>query len=152
MQKLHFSTTIAAAPNVVWDTMLAPDTYSDWTSAFMAGSHYEGSWEKGAKIRFLAPDGSGMVAEIAENRRNEYMSIRHLGVVNNGVEDLASDAVKSWAPAYENYRLSVVDGGTSLEVDMEVLPDHVAMMSEIWPKALARLKDLCETPAVATPS
>lgn len=152
MQKLHFSTIIAAAPKAVWDIMLAPDTFNDWTSAFMAGSYYEGSWEQGAKIRFLAPGGSGMVSEIAENRPNEYMSIRHLGLVTNGVEDIDSDTVKSWAPAYENYRFSAVDEGTRLDVDMDVLPDHAAMMSETWPKALVRLKDLCETPAVATPS
>lgn len=152
MQRLHFSITIAASPATVWDVMLTPDTYKDWTSAFMEGSYYEGSWEQGAQIRFLAPSGSGMLAEIAENRPYEYISIRHLGIINNGVEDRDSDDVKSWTPAYENYRFATADGGTRLDIEMDVLPAYAEMMSDLWPKALARLKDLCETPAVATPS
>ena len=59
MKSLRFATTIHAPRKAVWDAMLAPDTYRIWTAPFMEGSYYEGSWVKGARIRFLAPDGSG---------------------------------------------------------------------------------------------
>jgi ligand-binding SRPBCC domain-containing protein len=71
MKKLHYSTIIQAPCQVVWDTMLAPDTFRLWTSGFCEGSYYEGSWEKGAGIKFLSPSGEGMRAEIADNRQLE---------------------------------------------------------------------------------
>jgi hypothetical protein len=37
-----------------------------------------------------------MVAEIAENRRNEFISIRHLGFIANGIVDTTSEVVKAW--------------------------------------------------------
>lgn len=145
VKRLQFSTTIAAPPDTVARTMTDPDSYRDWTSAFAEGSHYEGSWEAGRRIRFLSPSGEGMLSEIAEHRPNEFISIRHLGFIGpGGVEDTQSDAVKAWAPAFENYSFHAVPEGTRLVVDQDVPPDWESMLAESWPKALARLKALCE--------
>jgi hypothetical protein len=149
LQHLRFSTHIAAPVARVWDTMLELDTYRDWTSAFTEGSTYVGSWEQGARIRFLASSGDGMVAEIAENRRHAFVSIRHLGVIVNGVEDTTSESVKAWTPAYENYRFTPEAGGTRLDIEQDISAEWAAMMDEMWPKALARLKALCEAPVRA---
>lgn len=143
---LRFSTVIQAPPARVWERMLAPDSYGEWTAAFMEGSRYEGSWEPGQRIRFLSPAGEGMVAEIAENRRGEFVSIRHLGEIRpDGTEDLDSPAVRAWAPAYENYRfIARGDGATEVQVEMDTMPSYEAFMQEVWPKALERLKAVCE--------
>lgn len=146
LQHLRFSIHIAAPVAHVWNTMLELDTYRDWTSAFAEGSTYEGSWDAGARIRFLSPSGDGMVAEIAEHRRHAFLSIRHLGVIANGVEDTSSEAVKAWTPAYENYRFTPEAGGTRLDIEQDIAPEWAAMMNEMWPNALARLKALCESP------
>jgi hypothetical protein len=95
-------------------------------------------------MRFLAPNGDGMVAEIAEHRRPELMSIRHLGWIAGGVEDLSSDDVKSWAPAYENYSFVERGDRTELQVSVDVTPEYERQMAEMFPKALAVLKELCE--------
>lgn len=144
-QRLNFTIHIAAPVARVWDTMLELETYRDWTTAFSEGSTYEGSWAQGDRIRFLAPSGDGMLAEIAENRRHAFISIRHLGVIADGVEDTTSDAVKAWAPAHENYRFTPEGSGTRLDIEQEIMAEYAAMMNEMWPKALARLKALCET-------
>ena len=90
MKKLHFTITIDAPREHVWDVMLTNPTYEEWTNVFDANSTYEGSWEQGSEIKFLSKteDGSvaGMIAEIAENRRPEFMSIHHLAMVEKGVE------------------------------------------------------------------
>ena len=126
--------------------MLEQDTYRIWTSEFTAGSYYEGSWEQGARIRFLSPDGGGMTAVIDENRPLEHISVRHLGEIRGGVDDTESDAVKSWAGnAFERYTLRDENGGTRLEVTCDVTPEYEAMMSDMWPRALQRLKTLVET-------
>jgi hypothetical protein len=150
MKTLHFTIEIAAPVGDVWHTMLDDRTYRIWTAPFMpgSGSYYEGSWEQGAKIRFLSA-GAGMVAQIAENRLHRFISIRHLGMIDNkGVEDTTSDAVREWAGAHENYTFTELGAGkTRVAVDMDVNADYEAMMQDTWPKALAELKALCEKPS-----
>ena len=144
---LTFDIVIRAPRARVWTTMLDPETYKAWTAAFCEGSHFVGSWDEGAKIRFLSPSGDGMTAVIAENRPREFVSIRHLGVIEKGVEDTSSDKVRAWAPAYENYRLSDVPDGCRLTVTLDTVPEYEQYMRDTFPKALALLKDLCERQA-----
>jgi uncharacterized protein YndB with AHSA1/START domain len=90
MKTLTFSIRIAASPQTVWATLTAPETYKAWTAAFIDGSYFEGSWAAGERIRFLSPDGGGLTSVIAENRPHEYISIKHLGEVKQGVDDTDS--------------------------------------------------------------
>jgi hypothetical protein len=148
MKTQHYSTLINAPRQLVWDTLLGAETFPAWTAEFAEGSRYEGAWDTGATIRFLAPDGSGMVATIAENRPHEFVSIKHLGFINAGVDDTASDAVRVWAPAWENYTLSDVGPATELRIDVDAIPGLEAFMQEAWPRALAKLKAICEERAL----
>ena len=149
MDKLHKSIFINAPRERVWDVMLAQDSYRQWTSAFHEGSYYKGDWNKGSKILFLGPgsDGSGeggMVSRIADNRLHEFISIEHLGIVQNGVEDTESAEAKKWAPAYENYTFVSKDGGTELSVDMDTEEKQKQNFETMWDRALARLKEIAE--------
>ncbi len=134
---------------VVWRHVTSLESYKHWTSAFAEGSHFQGSWEQGSQIRFLAPSGDGMLSEIAESRRNEFISIRHLGFIANGVEDTTSEAVRAWAPAYENYTFSATPEGTRMIVDQDLPGEWEEHMNQAWPKALNLLKELCEPPSAA---
>lgn len=146
MKTLRFDTFFHASCEKVWRTMLEQDTYRIWTSEFIAGSYYEGSWEQGARIRFLSPDGGGMTAVIDENRPFEHISVRHLGEIRGGIDDTESEAVKSWAGnAFERYTLRDAGGGTHLEVTCDVTSEYEAVMNDMWPRALQRLKTLVET-------
>jgi uncharacterized protein YndB with AHSA1/START domain len=149
MQKLHFSILINAPKEKVWDTMLSQDSYRAWTEVFAKGSHYVGDWSKGSKILFLAPDetgkaSSGMVSRIRENRPHEYISIEHLGMVQDGKEDLSSEATKGWNGALENYTFMEMGGATQVLVDTDTVDEYKEMFQDTWPKALQRLKALVE--------
>lgn len=146
MNTLHFDTWIQAPREHVWRTTLFSPDYERWTATFCEGSRYEGSWAAGTTIRFCGPNGDGMLAEIAEHRPAEFVSIRHLGMVHNGVEDTTSEAVRAWAPCFENYTFSDEAGGTRLHVDVDVFGPHEDWMNQTWPQALLALKTLCETP------
>lgn len=141
---LTFSVSINCPLSLVWETMLSPDGYRVWTAAFMEGCYYSGSWEAGQKIHFLAPNGDGMVAVIAQNRLHEFISIQHLGEVSAGVEDTTSPKARAWAPAYENYTFVETAGTTKVTVDLDTPLAHEAYMQETFPQALALLKSLCE--------
>lgn len=144
MKALHFEITIFASKEKVWDTMLDLESFKIWTAAFAAGSYFEGSWLKGEKIKFLTPDGDGMTSLIAENKPYQFISIKHLGIIKNGIEDTESPEITLWAPSFENYFLSERDGATVLKVDMEVTPELKEYMERAWPNALLKLKEICE--------
>ncbi|MEN4017831.1 MAG: SRPBCC domain-containing protein [Methanobacterium sp.] len=151
MEKMQFSIVINAPKEKVWKTMLNKDTYEKWTDVFMPGSTYDGDWSEGSKILFLAPDKSGkmsgMVSRIKENRKYEYVSIEHVGIVYNGEEDTSSQEAKEWAGSLENYTFRDVDGKTELQVDLSsdvVNQEMIEMSEKIWPKALQKLKELVE--------
>ena len=129
--------------------MLDDATYRDWSAAFNPGSYYAGDWNKGSKILFLGPNSDGpgeggMVSRIAENKEHEFISIEHVGIIKDGVEDTTSDTAKKWAPAFENYTFSEVDGGTEVKVDLDIEDEHVALFNEMWGEALKRLKAIAE--------
>jgi hypothetical protein len=149
VKRIQFSAAINAPAATVWRHVISLESYKHWASAFAEGSHFEGSWEQGAKIRFLSPSGDGMVAEIAESRENKFISIRHLGFIANGVEDTTSEAIKAWAPAYENYTFLALPEGTRMVVDQDVSAEWEEYISEAWPKALVLLKELSESSASA---
>lgn len=144
MEKLVFSTSINATPEKVWNILWTDATYRKWTSAFMEGSYAVTDWKEGSKVLFLDGKGMGMVSRIAVNRPNEYMSIEHLGEVKDGVEDTTSDRVKAWAGAHENYTLKKINDQTELTIDMDITEEYKEMFAQIWPKALANVKQLSE--------
>lgn len=129
--------------------MLSDATYRDWTTSFGASGYFVGDWSQGSKMQFLAKDAEtgsemGMVARIAENRAPEFVSIEHLGVIKDGVEDTTGEEARKWAPAFENYTFSENDGGTELVIDQDIQDEYKEMFEEMWDKALLRLKELCE--------
>jgi len=149
MEKLRQSIRINGPRERVWDVMLADDTYRQWTSAFHPGSYYKGDWTEGSKILFLGPNPegsgeSGMVSRIKENRPHEFISIEHLGIVHNGVEDTESVEARKWAPAYENYTFADRDGGTELSVEMDIEAKERENFETMWRNALSRLKQIAE--------
>jgi uncharacterized protein YndB with AHSA1/START domain len=144
MEKHKFEITINAPREKVWKVLWDDTTYRQWASIFYEGSYVETDWQEGSKALFLSPEGEGMVSTIAANRPNEFMSIKHLGIVKNGKEDLESEEVKQWAGALENYTLTTVNGNTVLTVEMDITEEHKDYFRQTWPKALEKVKALAE--------
>lgn len=147
MEKLRSDITIKAPRKTVWHAMLDDAPYRRWTRVFAEGSRYEGDWNEGSKLVFLSDhDGgaSGMVSRVARNRPYEFVSIEHLGILRDGVEDTTSEAAAEWAPAFENYTFEDVEGGTRVVVEMDVAEKHHEMFAELWPRALEALREVAE--------
>ena len=145
MQKIHISTSINAPKEKVWKVLWDDASYRKWTSIFMEGSYaVTDNWKEGSKVLFLDGKGSGMVSVVAANKPNEYMSFKHLGMMNDGKEDLSSEKVKEWAGALENYTLKEANGKTELSVDMDISDEYKDYFIETFPKALEQVKSLSE--------
>lgn len=147
MEKLEFTKLINAPREKVWNALWEDASYRAWTAAFAEGSHAVTDWKQGSKILFLGTKGDGMLSEVAETRSHEYMSIRHLGMVKDGVEDTSSPQAQEWSGSYENYLLQTVDGQTKLTVTLTAksAPDEfISYFEKTWPKALDKLQQLAE--------
>lgn len=151
MKNLQFKVEINAPVNKIYDFMLgikSKSTYEEWTSLFNPTSTYEGSWDKGAKILFIGVDEKGekggMVSRIAENIPNRFVSIQHYGLIKADNEITAGPEVEKWANGSENYTFEESNGITTITVDLDTTEDFLEYMNQTYPKALIKLKELCE--------
>jgi hypothetical protein len=144
MERKEFSILIHASNEAVWDILWSNDSYTKWTAPFCEGSFAETGWRKGSKVRFLGPDGGGMVSIVSENIPNKFMSFEHKGIVVNGIEDYSSELAKELLGTLEYYTLQARDGKTELFVDMDIADSHKEYFLSIWPKALQKVKELAE--------
>jgi len=144
----HYEILIDANVERVYNVMIDEKHYVEWTSVFNPTSHFKGSWEKGSKILFIgeAEDGSmgGMVSRIKENIPFRFISIEHLGIIQNGKEVLCGPDVDEWAGALENYTFTDQNSKTLLSVDVYTGEKYASYFDETWPKALEKLKSICE--------
>lgn len=151
MKKLQYTTNVNAPADKVYDLMLGinnKSTYEQWTAMFNPTSTYEGTWEKGNKILFIGVDENGnkggMVSRIAENIPNQFVSIQHYGLVQGDNEITDGPDVEKWANGLENYTFEENNGTTAITVDLDCTDDFIDYMNETYPKALNKLKEICE--------
>jgi uncharacterized protein YndB with AHSA1/START domain len=144
MSKQHYKTTIDAPQERVWNVLWGDQSYRDWTSVFSPDSNVKTDWKKGSKAYFHDGKGNGMVAEIADNVPNQFMSIHHVGTMKDGVEVNDPAETAKWGEALENYTLRNVNGKTELVVDMDVADEYLDYFNKTWPVALDKVKELAE--------
>ena len=151
MKKLQYKVSINAPVTQIYDSMLGithKSSYEEWTALFNATSTYEGSWDKGSKILFIGVDEKGekggMVSRIAENIPNQFVSIQHYGLVKGDKEITEGPEVEKWANGFENYTFEENNGVTTVTVDLDTTEDFLDYMNETYPKALDKLKEMCE--------
>ncbi|MBK9637091.1 MAG: SRPBCC domain-containing protein [Bacteroidetes bacterium] len=156
MKKIQFKVSINAPASKVYNTMLGIDnksTYEQWTALFNPTSTYEGTWVKGSKILFVGVDEKGekggMVSKAVEIIPNRFVSIQHYGLVKANKEITEGPEVDKWANGLENYTFEENKGpdsyrGTLLTVDLDTTEDFIEYMNDTYPKALEKLKEICE--------
>ena len=156
MKKLQFRVNINAPVTRIYDFMLginSKSTYEQWTAMFNPTSTYEGSWDKGNKILFIGVDEKGekggMVSRIAENIPNRFVSIQHYGLLKADQEITEGPEVEKWANGFENYTFEENNDpdsyrGTTVTVDLDTTEDFLDYMNQTYPKALDKLKEVCE--------
>lgn len=147
MKKIELSILIDAPPESVWRAITEDGPYRQWTRVFEPESHFKGGWNTGDEILFLGHEdegkSAGMFSEIAVSRYPEFISIRHLGIVSNGIKDTESPEAKKWAPAYENYSITPIsENRTRFSVESDIEDDFYDEFTELWKQALEALKDV----------
>lgn len=135
---------VEAPPERVWDVLTADATYRQWTAEFAEGSFAETDWQEGSSVRFLGPEGTGLVGRIAASRRPELLDVEYTGVVAGGGDDTESEEARLWSGTRETYRLAETGGGTHLMISAPMEDAYYDDMVAAWERALARVKELAE--------
>lgn len=145
MKKLEYKISINAPAEKVWNTMLGPDGYQEWTGVSWPGSLYEGNWKQGEDIRFVSKDGAGLLAHLKAVDPYKYVSAEHIAVLGNGgVEDRSSEMAKSLIGTLENYTFNESNGKTEVLVEIHTDPKWEKAFNDGWPGALNKLKEISE--------
>lgn len=151
MQKLQFKKEVNSSPQKLYETMLGLNnkaTYEYWTATFNPTSTYEGSWTKGSKILFVGLDKNGkkggMVSEVTENLPARLVWIWHYGFLDGDSEITNGEQVEKWSSGQEIYRFEENKGSTTIIVELDTIDDYLDYFNNTYPKALDKLKEICE--------
>jgi hypothetical protein len=141
INRLQFSIDIKADKEKIWRALWHDKNYRDWSGVFGDGSHYiVDNWKKGSKIMFLASDQNGIFSVIEKHVPNKMIQFKHIGTVVGGVEQPIDAETKKWSGTTETYSLRTGLGFYTLLIEIDVLDEHVAFMSEKLPIALEKIK------------
>lgn len=146
--RLNFEVMINNTPEEVYRLMLERPSYEEWTDEFSPGSTYIGNWDEGSRILFVSQgeegNQNGMVSKVTKNTPNKHVDIEHQGILNEGVEIMEGKDVEMWQGAHEKYTFEEKDSGTLLSIDVDSTLEYDEYFSKAWPKALNKLKEICE--------
>jgi hypothetical protein len=144
-KKIDISIFIKAPKEKIWSALLEDETYRKWTTPFMEGSYFEGNWEEGSKMFFKGPPkGDGMVSRIKLHKPNDIITIEHMGILKDNIEDYDSEEAKKWSGIHETYRLEPKDSGNELFIDMDIDEEYYDWFKTTWQKAAEKVKGLSE--------
>lgn len=144
MEHLTFTTHINASRERIWKILWDKATYPQWVAPFGGGGRAESDWQEGGRVYFLSAEGDGMFATIDRKDEPAFMSFTHQGMFMDGKEQPLDDATRVWSGLKEQYTLKEHNGGTDLTVNMDMVDSEADSFREMFPKALAIVKQLAE--------
>lgn len=145
MLSLTYQIEVDATAETVWDTLISPESYGQWASAFSPKSQFSGQWAQGEQILFFDPDTGGTRAVIDVIEPNKRLEYHHVAVFSpDRVQQLDSDSATKWIGSKECYHIEQTNESVLLTVTIETHPDFVAMFNRGWEQALPLIKALSE--------
>ena len=144
INRLKFSIDIKAEKTTIWKALWNKNSYREWANVFFEGSYaVTDDWEEGSKVHFLAPDQSGIYSIIEKHIPNTIIQFKHIGNVLEGKEQPIDDETKKWSGATEIYTLTEGGNTNTLEIEIDVMDEHLDFMTNTFPQALKKIKNNC---------
>jgi uncharacterized protein YndB with AHSA1/START domain len=143
---LRFQVEINAPADKVYQRLIDDQGYREWTAVFNPTSHFIGTWEKDSEMLFIGHDDHGvvhgMVSKILENIPGKTIIMEHLRAYRT--EEHPAVDLDPWSGFVEGYHLSEKELSTIFMVETDTTPEFVDEFLVLWPKALKKLKEICE--------
>ncbi|MEN2435368.1 SRPBCC domain-containing protein [Weeksellaceae bacterium A-14] len=146
METLSYNIVIRAPKQKIWDILWAPETYTKWTQYFSEQpTIIKSDWKVGGRTLFVDHNNNGMVATISNLDEPNEVTFNHLGIVENGEDDIESEKIKQWSGAPERYSLILLDDGSvKLHVEIQIDPEYREVMDRGFTNGLQTIKKLAE--------
>lgn len=142
METLSYEKVIKASKQKIWDVIWG--NYGEWTQFFSPNSSIKSDWKVNGKTYFLDSKGNGLVSTIDSLEEPNSVVFKHLGLLQDSIEDTQSKEVIEWNGCYEKYILIDFDGETKLHAEVQVEKDHREHMNNAFNKGLEIIKQLSE--------
>jgi hypothetical protein len=145
MVTLSYTIDIKATAEKIWDILWDENTYREWTKFFSEGSQYRSDWKIHGRTYFLDASGeNGMVSTIESLRKPYEVVFKHLGMLENGVEDTNSKEVMEWSGSQEKYFLTEFEGYTKLVGEVQTLETYEEHMKKGFENGFEVVRRLAE--------
>ena len=145
IERLKFEIEIQADASTIWNNMWDKEAYKIWTTPFCEGSYYTGELEKGGRIHFMAPDGSGMYSDIIFIKEPNNVVFQHIGEMKENKEQPIDEATEQWTGCIEMYHIHDLGNGKhQLKAEVDCTRDHIKYMSEKFPLGMEKIRELSE--------
>lgn len=141
MKEMRFKIKINATPVKVWETLWQDKTFQEWADLVDPGMYKVGDLIEGATVQFISAEGYGVTSLVSKLIPNEYVLFKH----QTDTQDKGLNVRDSqWTGGTESYTLTYQDRVTTLIMSFNVPAELEKIMSESYPKALRRVKELSE--------
>ncbi len=141
MKEMKFKVEIHTAREKVWETLWQDKTLREWAGLIDPGTYMVGDVIEGSTVQFISAEGYGVTSLVSKLIPNEYVLFKH----QTDTQDSGSNARDDqWTGGRESYTLTHEDGITTLVMSFDVPTELEETMSESYPKALQRIKELSE--------
>jgi len=141
IHRLHFSVEIDAEKSKIWNALWSDNSYREWANVFFEGSYaVTDNWDEKSTVLFLGPDKSGIYSLVEQHIPNELIRFKHIGTVSDGLEQSLDEESKKWTGATEEYSILEGKKNNTLNVEIDVLDEHLEFMKSTFPKALEQVK------------
>ena len=145
MNELHFTTTINASKERVWSTLWSDETFRQWAGLIDPGTYMTGELRQGNEVQFIsAENGYGVTSLVDECREYKFVRLKHQADTQDVGERSRDD---QWTGGAETYELDDSHGVTTLTTTFDVPAELEELFRKLYPKALAKVKDLAERTA-----
>lgn len=149
MKTINQSIEIKATKEAIWAAIVNGNKYQAWTADFHEGSRFEGFWQKGARLKFLANDENsepmGMISEVMVYDHLKDLAVKPVAFLGGGVEDYTSEELQKWTPTLESYHIETISEGVERFTVTQTIPEeYFDMLNDRWTPALLKLKEVCE--------
>lgn len=142
MNEVQFRVDIKADPAKVWDTLWQDETLRQWAGVIDPGTYMVGKLEEGSEVQWIsAENGYGVTSLVEKLVPGEFLLLLHSADTQDSGEH---ERDKQWTGGKESYELKEQGDGTTLSVAFDVPPELEDMFKVLYPKALAKIKELAE--------
>ncbi len=144
-KSLVFSIEVPAAKETVWKILLDKESFKEWTSVFHPDSYMEGNWEEGTEVRFLTPEGDGMISHVTIHKPQEIITMKHEAVISDGKRDTEGEEARRWIGLTETYKVARKGEATQVTIESEISDKYAEWFEQKWIEALDKIRALAES-------